>query len=224
MNIIFQGDSITDALRNRACEVPNRSLGDGYVTFLAAKICADNIKQDINIYNKAIGGDMTTDIYARWQKDTLSIDFDVLSLLCGINDIGFRKRLNIGNSIEKFGFVYERLLFEAREARPDSTIILMAPFIFKMHDLNGEFGSDIYENFSEWENDIKKEGEIIQRLSEKYNTLFIPLMDIFENLCKEIPAEKFSFDCIHPTPAGNYIIAKEWLAAANKNNIFGKSE
>lgn len=41
-------------------------------------------------------------MYARWRVDTLNIDFDVFSILCGVNDVGSERRLGIGNDIEKY--------------------------------------------------------------------------------------------------------------------------
>lgn len=219
MQILFQGDSITDAMKPSPSEYPNRSLGNGYVYLITARLCTEMIDRDIEVFNRGIGGDMTTDLYARWQKDTLNFDFDILSLLCGINDIGFRRRLGIGNSVEKFAYVYDRLIYEAKEKRPEAGIVLMAPFIFKMHDYNGEFGDDIFQNYNEWESDIRREGEIVEKIAQKYDALFIPLMDIFEKWCAKYPAEKFSIDCIHPTAIATSIIADEWISAVKKNKL-----
>ena len=104
MTILFQGDSITDAGRDKTVREPNMGLGGGYVNIIYEQLKQDN--KDIEILNRGVNGNKITDLYARWREDTLNIKFDILSILCGINDVGFERRLNIGNDIEKYEFVY----------------------------------------------------------------------------------------------------------------------
>ena len=49
MNILFQGDSVTDCGRNTPQEKPNTNLGDGYVNLIASRLLFENT--DLNIYN-----------------------------------------------------------------------------------------------------------------------------------------------------------------------------
>lgn len=101
--------------------------------------------------------------------DALSQDFDLLTVLCGINDIGFRRRLSIGNSIEKFAFVYDALLHEAKEPHPNARFILMSPFPLIMHTCNSEFRDDNFANYDHWKSEIENEAEITANLASKYS-------------------------------------------------------
>ena len=56
--ILFQGDSITDASRNRETTVPNWAMGYGYATAVSA-ILGEHGEYDF--YNRGIGG-YTTDV------------------------------------------------------------------------------------------------------------------------------------------------------------------
>ncbi len=217
MNILFQGDSITDAGRNREMTIPNAFLGDGYVTMIAGMLTHE--RNDINVINKGFSGNRTEQIAARWQEDTLDIDYDVLSLLCGVNDVGFDIRKGIRGDRAFVEPILDKMLYQAREKNPDAKIILMTPFVFKMHYNHPEFGDDIYENYDLWRSRVETSGEIIKEASKKYNTEFIPLFDIFNDLVTKNNPERYTLDCIHLAAPGNAVIAHEWMKTFNKLNL-----
>ena len=105
--ILFQGDSITDFGRDRKETRPNISLGSGYVNLIASRVLCDD--PTLKIYNRGVGGNRLMDMYARWEEDTMTIDFDVLSIFNGINDIGFGLRLGTGASAAKYGRMWQSL-------------------------------------------------------------------------------------------------------------------
>lgn len=214
MNILFQGDSITDAGRNREATYANADLGYGYVTLVAAKL--NSSRDDISITNRGVSGNRTEQIYDRWQEDTLSAHYDVLSLLCGINDVGFDLRLGIRGDREFVYPLYDEMLYRAKEKNSDAKIILMTPFVFKMNYNNPEFGNDIYENYDIWHERVVISGEIAKEMATKYNAELVPLFDVFKKLTSLKNAEKYSVDCVHLTTAGHAVIAQEWLKAFEK--------
>lgn len=77
--ILFQGDSISDASRDRAVTEPNIGLGEGYVSVIAEEFQKEGIP--VNIYNRGVSGNRIGDMYARWIEDTLNIDHDILNVL-----------------------------------------------------------------------------------------------------------------------------------------------
>ena len=48
LRILFQGDSITDCGRDRSETAPNKNLGTGYVSLIAARLLCDD--PDMKIY------------------------------------------------------------------------------------------------------------------------------------------------------------------------------
>ena len=146
----------------------------------------------------------------------MNIEFDVLSILFGINDVGFGLRLNMGADCEKFQFVYDRMLYEVKQKKPDAKIILMEPFLLKTDYCHPEFGNDIFKDWEIWNEEIKKRGSIVKELSEKYNAIFVPLHDEFQKLSEKFGPEHFSHDCVHPTPAGHEFIARKWLECCSE--------
>lgn len=209
MKILFQGDSITDAGRNKETQEPNVGLGGGYVNLIYEKLKQTN--NDIEILNRGVFGNKTTDMYARWREDTLNINYDVLSILCGINDIGFERRLKIGNDIEKYEFVYDRMLYEAKQFNHKSRIILIAPFVFKVRHYDDLGKYDIYDDWDLWSADVEKEGEVVKKLAKKYDAVFVPAFEHFKELCQGNEWGNYSFDGIHLNDAGNKELADLWL-------------
>ncbi len=205
--ILFQGDSITDAGRIRNEEKPNMSLGFGYANMVTARVTST--RDDVFFYNRAIGGDRIGDTYCRWIEDMANIDFNIISLLSGVNDTGFGLRMGRGSDMERFEFIYDRMLYEVKQTHPDCEILLIQPFLFKMKDGNT---NDIFNDWDIWHEQITKRGEIVKKLSDKYNTRYLPMFDLFKEAQKTFPAEHWSCDGIHPTPAGHQLIADNWLA------------
>ena len=207
--ILFQGDSITDANRDREGKDKNRILGDGYVNFLGASLMCDY--PGIQIKNTAIAGNRISDLYGRWIEDTLNIDFDMISILCGVNDIGYSLRLNMGADAEKFEFVFDRMLQEVKQAKPQAKIVLCEPFLLKLDINEAGNASDIVENWEIWNKHMLERRAIVKALSEKYKTIFVPFGSMFEEALKKAPAIHWSPDGIHLTMAGNELMAREWL-------------
>lgn len=217
MKILFQGDSITDAGRDKEVQEPNIGLGGGYVNMIYEKL--KDIYTDIEVLNRGVFGNKTTDMYARWREDTLNIDYDVLSVLCGINDIGFERRLHTGNDMEKYEFVYDRMLYEAKKFNPNSKIVLIAPFLFKVRHYNEKWKYDIFDDWDLWSGDIEKEGKAIKRLGEKYNAVYVPAFDQFKKLCQNGDWDRYTVDGIHLNGNGNKELADMWMNAV-KDSIF----
>lgn len=218
MKILFQGDSVTDTGRLREGGDLNRRLGCGYAQLIGARLMCDN--PDIQVENRGIAGNRITDLYGRWIEDTLNIDFDILSILCGVNDIGFALRMNRGADAQKFEFVYDRMIYEAKNARPDSTIVLCEPFLFKLEREQAPGNEDIIDNWEQWNGRMMQNREIVRKLSKKYEAVFVPFGEMFEEVCKTTPAVRWSFDGIHVTSAGHELMARKWIECVMKGRCW----
>ena len=209
--ILFQGDSITDAGRSRREQAVNSGLGTGYVTMIAGELGCKY--PHINVVNRGVGGNRVADTYARWLEDMRNVEFDMIHILLGINDVGFQLRLNKGSDPERFEFIYDRMLQEVRAAHPNAVIVLSQPFIQKRHFDHPQFGDDIYENWPQWEACVASNGEAVKLLAEKYNAIYVPMWDALKEAQKTMPVEDLTEDCVHLTARGNFVIAQAWLKA-----------
>ncbi len=207
MLILFQGDSITDSGRSSSNDP--KALGGGFVQLIAAKLFCEC--EDIQILNRGINGNRISDLYGRWIEDALNIDYDILNILCGINDVGFGLRQNKGSDAKRFEFIYDRMLSEASEKHPNSKIVLCEPFVFKLDRELVPGNEDIVDNWDLWYSTLYERRQIIRKLSEKYHTLFVPFGEMFDELCKTTDASRWSVDGIHVTLAGAELMAREWI-------------
>ena len=87
MRILFQGDSITDAGRDRS---DYHDLGEGYPKYAAEAIVSKYPDEDFEFINLGISGNQTADLVDRLQSDFIDIQPDFVSILIGINDTWHR--------------------------------------------------------------------------------------------------------------------------------------
>ena len=89
LRILFQGDSITDANRDRSSIQSNdflKGMGNGYALLAASNLLIDYPTTDWHTYNRGVSGDKVFQLSDRWEKDCLDLQPDVLSIHIGVND------------------------------------------------------------------------------------------------------------------------------------------
>ena len=129
--ILFQGDSITDAGRIRKAKGPNdlAGLGRGYPLLLAGALLSEYPQKQLQIFNRGISGNKVPDLDRRWEKDTLALKPDVLSILIGVNDIWHKLSGRYNGTVEDYETGYRALLKRTLEALPDVRIVICEPFV-----------------------------------------------------------------------------------------------
>ena len=208
-SILFQGDSITDAGRSRDKACVNEALGCGYVSLVAGQLLLEN--PTLKIRNRGIGGNRSGDVYARFKEDAVNVEFDLFSLLLGVNDVGFGIRLGSGSTLEEFRFIYDHMLDMVKKSHPDARIVLCQPFVLPVDHDWPPYGNDIYRDYARWEAEVTARGEIVRELAEKWGALFVPMFDALKEAMKKVPASALSSDGVHPNTAGSAVIADAWL-------------
>lgn len=200
MKILFQGDSITDALRNYD---DHTDFGRGYAFLVAAELGYEN--PDYEFVNKGISGNRSTDLYARIKRDIINLKPDVMSILIGVNDVWHESERQDGVDAEKFYKIYDMLISEIKEALPDIKIMIMEPCALK------GFGNESY--WEEFIVEVKKRAEKAKLIAEKYGLPFIPLQEGFDELSKQADNSHWLVDGVHPTPFGHEFMKRQWLKA-----------
>lgn len=84
MRVLFQGDSVTDAGRDRT---DPHHLGNGYVRFAARMLEERRPDIEWEFLNLGMSCHRSKDLVARWQADCLDFKPDIVSILIGINDV-----------------------------------------------------------------------------------------------------------------------------------------
>lgn len=201
--LLFQGDSITDCGRTSCggAGYPTDFCGPGYPGLIASQLMGDQPGK-WRVVNRGIGGNRVVDLYARWRIDALNLCPDIISILIGVNDTWHEINKN-GVDVPRYDKFYRMLLDWTKEALPDTKFILMEPFVLP-------FGA-VQES---WLPEIKERQEVVRKIAEDYNTVFVPLQKPFNDAVKLAPQEYWLVDGVHPQPAGHRLIQKEWLKAA----------
>ena len=202
MRILFQGDSITDAGRDKR---NYHDLGSGYPKYAAALIKAAHPDMDIEFIDLGIGGNRTDQLFDRLYKDAISLQPDIISILIGINDVWHRYGGNkIATTDEQLELNYRTILKELK-AKTNAKILMLAPFL-----LYTEGKEAIAE-------DLKTVHPIIERLADEYADVYVPLNKHFEEALKENPEPYYySNDGVHPNENGASFIGKLYAEAIEK--------
>lgn len=194
-HILFQGDSITDGNRGRNTD-PNHILGHGYVFIIAARHGAAFPELKLDFINRGISGNTVLDLEKRWQKETLDLKPDILSILIGVNDSGRKIPL------DQYEQVYDKLLTEARAANPKLKLVLCEPFVLDTQATTPANGSP--------NADVVQRQEIVVRLAVRHDAAVVHFQKALDAACRRAAASHWIWDGIHPTYSGHQIMANEW--------------
>ena len=203
MKILFYGDSITDAGRNRQDGMPS-SYGNGYVKDAVTMLLMKDAGK-YEVINRGISGNRVIDLYARWKIDALNLKPDILSILIGVNDTWHEFAHQNGVEVPRYEMLYRMLLEWTKQALPDVKLVLLEPFAFL---------SEVVEE--SWMTEIRQRREVVKKLSEEFDTIFIPTQSILDEALKLAPETYWLRDGVHPTSAGHQLITEAWLKATEK--------
>lgn len=200
--LLFQGDSITDAGRNRTRTGANDvgGLGTGYPLLISAALREHFAASDLQIYNRGISGNTVPDLQGRWQADTIAIAPSVLSILIGVNDIWHARAKP--ETIDPAGYEsgYAALLAQTRGALPGVRIVVMEPFV----TLVGAVDASWFPQFNNFR-------AAAARVAKGAGATFVPLHEMLQGLARKTGPAYWAGDGVHPTLAGHQAIAKQWM-------------
>ena len=191
MKILFQGDSITDAGRDRT---DYHNLGNGYVKYAVEYIKENNPDTEFEFINLGIGGNQTRDLVCRLDKDFLDVQPDIISILIGINDV-WHNISNGGLPNEVFEDRY-RTVLKALKEKTNAKIVVLEPFLIPCED----------KNF--WRSDVDAKINIARKLAREFADMYIPLDGLFASAFIGDYPLTFAADGVHPTEKGAKFVGK----------------
>lgn len=200
--VLFQGDSITDAGRDRSEMKPNLALalGTGYCCQIASRLLHDRPGDGLHFYNRGINGDRVPDLLARWQRDAIDLNPDIVNILVGVNDSwGF---MDGRSDLTTFETAYRALLDTTKKQLPATQLILAEPFALLYGVVTEEFMPH-----------LQARQRVVKQLANEYGIGFVPFQKPFDDALSLAPASYWTYDGIHPTAAGHQILADAWLRA-----------
>jgi lysophospholipase L1-like esterase len=203
--VLFQGDSITDASRNRAAGANANDpagLGKGYAWLTAAELLVERPEDGLKIFNRGVSGNKVYQLAERWQADCLDLKPDVLSILIGVNDIWHALNGNYQGTVEKYEKDYRALLDRTKKALPEVKLVICEPFVLRCGAVNDK-----------WFPEFDKYRAAAKRIAEDFKAVFVPFQEMFDRASKIAPPERWAADGVHPTSDGASLMARWWLQA-----------
>ena len=200
IKLIFQGDSITDAGRDKR---NYHHMGNGYPKYAAELIAAAHPEIEFEFINFGISGNRTDQLFDRIYADGIAFQPDVISILIGINDIWHRKN-NIFTTDAQIETNYRAILTLLRE-KTNAKIVMLAPYVL-------DAASNCY-----LADDLKTVLPIVRKLADEFADVYIPLDEIFEEALKTQPEPLYySGDGVHPNANGAAFIGQKYAEAVEQ--------
>lgn len=206
MTILFQGDSITDAGRNKGQYYANQSggMGGGYVKHIVTELLGAHPKSGLRFYNRGISGHKVFQLRDRWLDDCIMLKPDVLSVMIGVNDFWHTIDFGYSGSADVYEHDLDELLAWTKRELPAVKLIIGEPFVCMD-------GTAIKKD--KWEGQFVKYQQACKRVSDKHGAVFVPYQQVFDDALKVAPTSYWCPDGVHPSMAGNALMAKAWLDA-----------
>ena len=192
MKILFQGDSITDAWRDRE---NMHDLGKGYALYAAQYIRELYPDKSFEFINLGIGGDQTKDLVARLQSDFVDIQPDIVSILVGVNDTWHHAEGRNWLPDAVFEERYRTILTTLRE-KTTAKILLMEPFLIPVED-------KLY-----FREDLDPKIQIIRKLAREYADVYLPTDGLLAAAFVGDDPVSYAEDGVHPTEKGAQYIGR----------------
>ena len=199
MKILFQGDSITDAGRDKR---NYHELGAGYPKFAAEYIKEAFPETDFEFINFGISGNRTDQLFDRLYTDGIAFEPDIISILIGINDVWHRYGASKITTTDAQIETNYRAILERLKKETKAKIVILCPFL--LDDESKEY----------WRVEVDRVIAIVRKLADEFADVYIPLDLLFEKALKTQPEPKFySADGVHPNDNGRAFIGKHYADA-----------
>jgi lysophospholipase L1-like esterase len=205
--ILFQGDSITDAGREKEKQLANTSgsFGLGYAFLAASGILNEYAAKDFSIYNRGISGNKVYQLADRWQKDCFDLRPNLLSIMIGVNDFWHTLDGKYNGTVIKYEEDFRQLLTLTKKMIPDVELVIGEPFAV--------LGCSAVTE--KWYPDFDAYREAAKKLATEFDAIFIPYQEVFDTAQKHAPGKYWTNDGVHPSMAGSSLMAEAWLKAVS---------
>ncbi|MGF1449780.1 MAG: SGNH/GDSL hydrolase family protein [Opitutales bacterium] len=199
--LLFQGDSITDAGRDRKHPDGEAGLGQGYAMMAASRLQVRFPELRLRVHNRGVSGDRVPNLLQRWQPDCLALKPDWVSVLIGINDVWRAFDANDPTSTQAYARGYRELLERTREGT-EARLILCEPFVLPHPP-----------DRLTWRADLDPKLQVVRELAREFEAILVPFDGVFAAACARREPAFWAHDGVHPTPAGHMLMAEHWLQA-----------
>ena len=196
--MVFQGDSITDAGRNKKEPKPNeqKSFGKGYAWMAASQLLISNPAHQLTLHNRGISGNKVHQLADRWDKDCLELKPDVLSILIGVNDIWHGLNGRYDGTAKTYEDDFNQLIERTKKSLPKVQLVICEPFVLKCGAVNDK-----------WFPEFDKYRAAAKKIAESHHAVFVPFQSMFDEAVKYAPPNHWAGDGVHPSSHGASLMA-----------------
>ena len=201
--IIFTGDSITDADRDRPIgQGRGEQLGTGFVHMIHSLLSADYPQVYFEVVNTGISGNTSRDLIGRWQEDVLDLHGDCVVICIGVNDVW--KQFSCPAMVAYHVPIeeYEKNLHAMIERSQNAglnKIILMTPFFMETNKAD-----TLLQKMDEY-------GAVCKAVALSHNLPCVDLQEAFDRYLAYRHPCFIQSDRIHPDWTGSLLIARAFL-------------
>ena len=206
--ILFTGDSVTDAGRERPVGegiIPGlaNGLGTGYVSCIDTFLNVWYPELLLRVVNTGVSGNTSRDLLARWQTDVVELAPDYLVVCIGFNDVWRQFDSPCAPSFHVLPEEYEANLRAMVAASKDSVrqMIFLTPYY-----LEPLTADPMRARMDEYR-------ALCRRVAEENGLLCIDLQEMFCDYLQHRHSSYIMWDRIHPGRIGSMLIARRFLAA-----------
>lgn len=197
IKILFQGDSITDAGRDRSdCH----NLGNSYPLYASELIKKAYPDVEFEFFNFGISGNRTCQLFDRLSNECIDLQPDVVSVFIGINDVWHRyDPTRIMTTDAQIELNYTCILNRIKN-ETNAKIMMIQPYV------EGNSPAEVHS-------DLEQIKPMLASLAEDHADAYIKLDELMradENYGKP---NHFTRDGIHPNENGAKFIAKLYFEA-----------
>ena len=199
MKILFQGDSNTDAGRDKR---NYHQMGNGYPKYASRLIAEAFPDTEFEFINFGISGNRTDQLFDRLYNDGIAFEPDVISILIGINDVWHRYGANKIETTDAQLETNYRAILERLKKQTNAKILMLSPYLLDCDDKE------------QMREDLKTVLPIIRKLADEFADVYVPLDELFTEALKTQPEPQYySADGVHPNANGAEFIGKHYFEA-----------
>ena len=219
--IIFLGDSITEAgVYDTEVGIPydGELIYPNYTGFIT--LLSRNIKENIELVGKGIGGDKVSDLLTRYRDDVIKLNPDKVFIYIGINDVWHKYDFGTGSDIDLYEKGLRAIISDIKSL--GSKIVLCTPTVIGENTGDFELGNQFknVETMEKMNGDLDTFSDVVRKLSNEYETELLDLRKIFmdylaENNLNNDAAGILTTDGVHLNGQGNKLIADQMIKFIN---------
>jgi len=199
MKILFQGDSITDAGRDRR---NYHDMGNGYPKFAVEHIVEAFPDVEFEFINFGISGNRTDQLFDRLYPDGIAFEPDIISILIGVNDVWHRYGANRIETTDAQVATNYRAILERLKKQTNAKIVMLSPFLLDSEEKEA------------WRPEVERVIAIVRGLADEFADAYVPLNELFAEALKTQPEPQYySADGVHPNDNGRAFIGKHYFDA-----------